>query len=103
MLLHHCTWEEIDRYLENCGNTKGIIIPVGSGNRIKVIKYIQKHPDSVTNIAKATRQNRSAVSREINAMEKFGLVKTHEKINPGHGKIKIVELVAQHIKLEAVI
>jgi predicted transcriptional regulator len=57
----------------------------------------------VTNIAKSINRARSAVYRDISEMEKYGLVKTHEEINPGHGKHKIVELVAPNLKLEALI
>lgn len=74
-----------------------------SAAKIKLINRIRKHPDSITNIAKATKRNRAAVYRDINEMEKFGLVRTHEEINPGHGRHKIVELVAPALKLEAYI
>lgn len=71
--------------------------------KLELIDNIRKHPNSVTNIAKATKRNRSAVYRDIHELEKFGLVKTHDKINPGHGKQRIVELIANKLKLEAYI
>jgi predicted transcriptional regulator len=71
--------------------------------KIKLINRIRKHPDSITNIAKAVHRNRVAVQRDVSEMEKFGLVKISEEINPGHGKHKIVELVASTLKLEAYI
>lgn len=74
-----------------------------SATKIKLINNLRKHPDSITHIAHATRRNRSAVYRDIHEMEKFGLVKTHEEVNPGHGRHKIVELVAPMLKLEATI
>src|SRR5438552_2299011 len=49
-----------------------------SATKIKLINSIRKHPDSITNIAKATKRNRSAVYRDINEMEKFGLIRAHE-------------------------
>lgn len=69
--------------------------------KIKLINSIRKKPDSITNIALATKRNRSAVYRDIYEMEKFGLVKSHEEINPGHGRRKIIELLAPTLKLEA--
>jgi predicted transcriptional regulator len=69
--------------------------------KINLIKAIRKHPDTITNIAKAIKRNRAAVYRDINEMEKFGLVKTHEEVNPGHGRHKIVEMVSSALKLEA--
>lgn len=72
--------------------------------KIKLIDNIRKHPDSITNIAKAMNRTRSAVRRDIHEMESVGILKTHEESNPaGHGKHKIVELVASTLKLEAYI
>lgn len=72
-----------------------------SAAKIKLINSIRRHPDTITNIAKLIKRNRASVYRDINELEKFGLVKTHEEINPGHGRHKIVELVAPVLKLEA--
>lgn len=75
-----------------------------SAAKIKLIANIRKHPDSITNIAKAIHRTRSAVKRDIHEMESVGIVKTHEEVNPaGHGKHKIVELVTPTLKLEAYI
>jgi predicted transcriptional regulator len=71
--------------------------------KIQLINCIRKHPDTITNIARVTKRNRASVYRDITELEKFGLVKTHEEINPGHGRHKIVELVAAKLKLEAYI
>ena len=74
-----------------------------SAAKIKLINSIRKHPDTITNIAKIIKRNRASVYRDINELEKFGLVKTHDEINPGHGRHKIVELIAPRLKLEAYI
>lgn len=74
-----------------------------SEKKLQLINVIRTQPGSVTDIAKTTKRNRSAVYRDIHEMEQFGLVKTHEEINPGHGRHKIVELVASALKLEAYI
>jgi predicted transcriptional regulator len=74
-----------------------------SEKKMKLIAVIRKHPGTITGIAKITRRNRTAVYRDIHEMEQFGLVKTREEINPGHGRHKVVELVAPVLKLEAYI
>ena len=74
-----------------------------SDTKIKLIKSIRRHPDTITNIAKIIKRNRASVYRDVNELEKFGLVKTHEAINPGHGRYKMIELVAPMLKLEAYI
>lgn len=71
--------------------------------KIKLINIIRRHPDSITNIAKSARRNKVAVRRDVCEMERFGLVKMREEINPGHGRHKIVEVVAPALKLEAYI
>ena len=74
-----------------------------SAAKIKLIDCIRSHPGSVTNIAKTIGRNRAAVYRDIHVMETFGLVKLHVEVNPGHGRHKIVELMASSLKLEAYI
>ncbi|CAN5262961.1 HTH domain-containing protein [soil metagenome] len=74
-----------------------------SETKIKLIDAIRKHPDSITNIAKAINRNRSAVYRDIHEMELFGLVTIYDEINPGHGRHKVVQASASTLKLEAYI
>ncbi len=74
-----------------------------SETKLKLINSIRRHPDSISNIAKAIKRDRAAVFRDIKEMEKFGLVKTYEEINPGHGRHKMVKVAANKLKLEAYI
>lgn len=71
--------------------------------KLELIGLIRHHPDSVTNLARAVKRNRAAVYRDICEMKKAGLVTAHEEKNPGHGRLKIIALVANELKLEAVI
>lgn len=71
--------------------------------RLKLINSIRKHPGSISEIARAIKRNRAAVGRDIRELEKFGLVKTYEESNPGHGRHKIVRVTAAKLKLEAYI
>lgn len=72
-----------------------------SATKMKLMYEIRKHPGSISNIAKSMKRNRAAVYRDIQEMESFGLVKTHEAVNPGHGRHKIVQASAKELKLEA--
>lgn len=69
--------------------------------KILLINRIRKQPDSIKNLAKDTHRKISAVARDVNELEKVGIVKTHSVINPGHGRHKIVELTAKELRLEA--
>lgn len=72
-----------------------------SSAKLILLSHIKKHPDSITNLAKSTRRKISAVTRDINELEKVGIIKTHSVVNPGHGRHKIIELTAKNLKLEA--
>lgn len=72
-----------------------------SSVKLKLIHRIRQQPDSITNLAKDTHRKISAVTRDINELEKVGIVQIHSVINPGHGRHKIVELTAKKLKLEA--
>jgi predicted transcriptional regulator len=88
--LHTLTFEEPTEMLHFLSKTK-----------VALMNVIRKHPGSITHIAKTIKRNRAAVYRDIHEMELFGLVRTHEEINPGHGRHKIVEVSAPTLKLEA--
>lgn len=75
-----------------------------SASKIKLINIIRNHPNSISNIAKATHRKVEAIRRDIREMESVGIVKTHTEINStGHGRHKIVELAAPTLKFEAFI
>ena len=69
--------------------------------KLNLIRRIRQQPDSITNLARDTHRKISAVTRDINALEKVGIVKTYRAINPGHGRHRIIELTAKQLKLEA--
>lgn len=72
-----------------------------STTKIKLINRIRQQADSISNLAKDTHRKVSAVTRDVNELEKVGIVQTHSVINPGHGRRKIIELTASKLKLEA--
>lgn len=74
-----------------------------SATKLRLIHIIRDHPDSITRIAKSMHRKVSAVRRDVREMENFGIVRIQETSNPGHGKHKIVQLVAPTLKLEAYI
>jgi predicted transcriptional regulator len=40
-------------------------------------------------------RNRGSVSRDVNKLKEFGLVRLREQVNPGHGRVQIVEPAAR--------
>ena len=41
----------------------------------------------------------SPVTRDVNKLKGFGLLRLREQVNPGHGVIQIVEPVAQRTEM----
>jgi predicted transcriptional regulator len=56
---------------------------------------IEGHP------AKKLGRDPKSVRRDVAKLEQYGVVRTREEINPGHGRVKIVEPVADLFELRA--
>ena len=77
-----------------------------SVERMRVIKIVQKHhitKPTVSRLAVMLKRDRKAVSRDVKFLESFGLLKTREQLNPGHGRMKVVEPLADKYYLTATI
>ena len=71
-----------------------------SENKITLLSQIREYPGSITELAHRIKRNRSAVTRDVNELEKFKLIKTELVSNDGHGKTRIVKPIAKHIVLQ---
>jgi predicted transcriptional regulator len=71
--------------------------------RVRVLRAVRKQPAPVAELARTLKRDRTAVKRDVKILVSFGLVKTHEEINPGHGRRKVVEPLALKYELSAVI
>jgi predicted transcriptional regulator len=49
------------------------------------------------------KRDRKAVSRDVKILESFGLLKTREQANPGHGMMKVIEPLAESYHLTATV
>ena len=61
-----------------------------SDNKIKLMMVVRKNPQSVTELARILNRERSALYRDIQVLEKYGLVTTQIEKNPGHGRKRMV-------------
>jgi predicted transcriptional regulator len=76
------------------------MMKVLSAERLRLLRASKKAmPVSV--LANALRRNARAVSRDIDLLESFGLLRTHYVPNPGHGRRRIVEARAEKYQLTA--
>jgi predicted transcriptional regulator len=69
--------------------------------RLRVVEVARTRPYSVTGLAKKLRRDPKSVRRDVRKLERAGVLRTREAINPGHGRVKIVEPVAERFELRA--
>ena len=74
-----------------------------TAQRVRVLHAVRKKPATVSDLARLLRRDRTAVKRDVKVLLSFGLVRTYEETNPGHGRRKIVEPLASKYELLATI
>ena len=79
------------------------LMRVLSAQRVRVLHTVRMKPTPISGLATILKRDRRAVSRDVRVLESFGLVKTHDESNPGHGMMKIVEPLAAKYQLVATI
>ena len=79
------------------------MMQVLSPAKLELLRAVKAHPGSIGSLASRLGRDRSAVTREIAQLQRFGLVLVAEEVLPGHGRMKKVSQVAGEIRLEAVI
>ena len=71
-----------------------------SEKKIQLLTQIREEPCSITELATLVKRNRTAVTRDVNELEKSGLVLTQMVTNRGHGKVRVVKPIAKHLILQ---
>ena len=72
-----------------------------TATRLALFRSVKETPGSITEIAARLHRDRSAVKRDLDEMERFGLVTIAEKVLPGHGRMKEVRATATRFQLMA--
>jgi len=84
---------------ENANDIMSILSP----QRIRVLEFAKKGPKPVSSLASGLNRDLRAVSRDVDLLERFGLLCTRYETNPGHGRRRIVEPCAQRYQLIATV
>ena len=71
--------------------------------RLDVYRAVKERPESITGVAARLHRDRSAVKRDVDALAQAGLVEVQDKVLPGHGRMKQVRLIAEQLKLVALV
>ena len=72
-----------------------------TGARLALFRAVKEMPGSITQIAERLHRDRSAVKRDVDALERAGLVTIADKVLPGHGRMKEVRAAANRFSLQA--
>jgi predicted transcriptional regulator len=79
------------------------ILQILSPERIRLLEFAKKGTNPVSMLARGLRRDTRAVSRDIELLEQFGLLRTRYESNPGHGRRRIVEPRAAKFQLIATV
>lgn len=69
--------------------------------RLALFRAVKESPGSITQIAERLHRDRSAVKRDVDELERAGLVSISDKVLPGHGRMKEVKVIANRFNLQA--
>jgi predicted transcriptional regulator len=70
-----------------------------TAQRIRLCQVVRKKRLSISALAEELGRNRGSVTRDVNKLRKFGLLRLREEVNPGHGVVQIVEPAAQKFEM----
>ena len=79
------------------------MVEVLTAERLRLVQKVRTKSSSITALAAALKRDAKSVRRDVLKLERAGVVRTREQINPGHGRVKIVEPVAREYRLTAVL
>ncbi len=72
-----------------------------TAERMRLCQVARTKPLSISALAQALGRNRGSVTRDVNKLREFGLLRLREEVNPGHGTVQIVEPVAMRFEMRA--
>lgn len=67
--------------------------------RIRLCQAVRRKQMSVSALAVELGRNRGSVTRDVNTLLKHGMLRLREEVNPGHGRVQIVEPVAERCEM----
>lgn len=69
--------------------------------RVELCEVVRKRPCSVSDLATLLHRDRKSVHRDVQALHAAGMLNLRDEVNPGHGRVVIVEATAQKFRLMA--
>jgi predicted transcriptional regulator len=78
------------------------MVEVLTAERLRLVQRIRRKSSSISALAAALKRDPKSVRRDVAKLERAGVVRIREQVNPGHGRMKIVEPIAREYRLSAV-
>ena len=79
------------------------MLRVLSAERVRLLHAARRRATPISDLASGLDRDTRAVSRDVDLLESFGLLRTRYESNPGHGRHRIVEPRAARYQLTATI
>jgi predicted transcriptional regulator len=67
--------------------------------KLVLFREVKACPGSITDLSQRLHRDRSAVKRDVDELERYGLVEVEDMPHPGHGRKKEVRVVAEQVML----
>jgi predicted transcriptional regulator len=77
------------------------LLNILTSERVRLLRRAKAGSLPISDLAHGLKRDVRAVSRDVVVLEKAGLLRTSYRTNPGHGRLKIVEALAQGYRLTA--
>jgi predicted transcriptional regulator len=77
------------------------MLEVLTAERIRLCETARRKSLSISALATELNRDPKSVRRDVLKLESAGVVRLHEQINPGHGRVRIVEPTAKRFELIA--
>jgi predicted transcriptional regulator len=71
--------------------------------RVRLFQQVRTQSASISDLAKILKRDASAVRKDVRKLESVGVLKTEERVNPGHGRVKFVIPAAKGYRLTTVL
>jgi predicted transcriptional regulator len=77
------------------------LFTVLSAGRRQLMLEVLQAPRTIGELSERLHRNRSAITKDVQLLEKLGLVISERQANPGHGIQKLVRSIAPKIEMVA--
>lgn len=67
--------------------------------RVRLVQQVRTQAASISDLAKTLKRDPSAVRKDVLKLKRVGVIKTEQRVNPGHGRVQFVMPAAKEYRL----